>query len=136
VTPEQAKGVHCYEAVHGTSASPDFCPHALTCQDAKEHVAEVHEPRLGGDFMVSTTPVCDEAGRLTGSIHVARDITARKSAELEIARQLDELQRWQAVMLDREDRIMELKREVNELLRRAGETVRYPSQAGEDTETR
>jgi PAS domain S-box-containing protein len=143
VTPEQAKGVHCYEIVHGTSVPPGFCPHTLTCEDAKEHVAEVHEPRLGGDFLVSTTPICDASGRLTGSVHVARDITARKRAEIEIARQLDELQRWQAVMLDREDRVMELKREVNELLRRSGKPIRYQSQAGEaetrgkeDTETR
>jgi PAS domain S-box-containing protein len=59
------------------------------------------------------------------------DITERKRAEEENERQLAELVRWQAVMLDREDRVMELKREVNELLRRVGDTARYPSQAGE-----
>ena len=85
VTPEQARGMHCYEVVHGTSVPPEFCPHALTCRDKSEHAAEVHEPRLGGDFLVSTTPLCDVQGRLIGSIHVARDITTRKRAEAALA---------------------------------------------------
>jgi PAS domain S-box-containing protein len=56
------------------------------------------------------------------------DITERKRAEERITGQLGELRRWQAVMLDREDRLQELKREVNELCRRAGQGERYPSQ--------
>jgi hypothetical protein len=60
------------------------------------------------------------------------DITERKQAEKRLQNQLEELQRWEAVMLDREDRTGKLKREVNELLRRLGEPIRYPSQ--EDAE--
>jgi PAS domain S-box-containing protein len=41
----------------------------------------VHEDRLGGDFLVSTTPLFDDQGRITGSVHVARDITPLKQAE-------------------------------------------------------
>jgi len=82
MTPDQCIGLKCYEYVHGTSAPPEFCPHAKTLQDGQEHVAEVHEDRLGGDFLVSITPMHDEHGRITGSVHVARDIT-----ELETAKQ-------------------------------------------------
>jgi PAS domain S-box-containing protein len=53
-------------------------------------------------------------------IFIAHDITALKE-------QMNELQRWHDLMLDREDRSLELKGEVNELLRRLGEPVRYPS---------
>jgi hypothetical protein len=60
-----------------------------------------------------------------------RDITERKRAEEQIRSQLEELQRWQEVMLDREDRVQELKREVNQLCNRMGETARYPSQEAE-----
>jgi PAS domain S-box-containing protein len=56
------------------------------------------------------------------------DISERKSAEEKSRSQLEELQRWQAVLLGREDRVQELKVEVNELCRRAGEPARYPSQ--------
>jgi len=58
-------------------------------------------------------------------------ITERKKAEEEIKSQLEELQRWQDVMLGREDRVQELKREVNELCHRIGGTARYLNQ--EDT---
>ena len=81
VTTQQCVGLHCYEAVHGTTQPPEFCPHTQTCGDHREHTAEVHEPRLGGDFLVSTTPRLDEQGRFTGAVHVARDISERKRAE-------------------------------------------------------
>ncbi|HUK85213.1 MAG TPA: PAS domain S-box protein, partial [Candidatus Acidoferrum sp.] len=86
VTAKQAVGLNCYECVHGTSLPPEFCPHAKTLKDGKEHVEEVHESRLGGDFLVSTTPIKDEQGRVTGSVHVARNITERKKTEKEISR--------------------------------------------------
>jgi PAS domain S-box-containing protein len=56
-----------------------------------------------------------------------RDITERKRTEGMLRNQMEELRRWQDVMLGREDRVQELKREVNELCRRAGEPVRYRS---------
>jgi PAS domain S-box-containing protein len=72
----------------------------------------------------------DERGRPTHFQAIGQDITNRKMAEARMQAQLDELHRWQAVMLGREERNMKLKREVNELLRRLGEPIRYPSQAG------
>ena len=83
VTAEQCVGLPCYEAVHGSSQPPAFCPHSQTCQDHREHMVEVYEPRLGGYFLVSTTPRFDEEGRFIGTVHIARDITARKRDEEE-----------------------------------------------------
>jgi len=57
-----------------------------------------------------------------------RNITERRRAEEKILSQLEELRRWQEVTLGREDRNRQLKHEVNELLVRLGETIRYPSQ--------
>jgi PAS domain S-box-containing protein len=58
---------------------------------------------------------------------VASDITDRKKAEDELAQQIEELRRWYDVTLGREGRILELKREVNELLANAGRPARYDS---------
>jgi PAS domain S-box-containing protein len=80
VTPQQCIGQNCFEGVHGQHQPPDFCPHILTLADGKQHTAEVHEERLGGDFLVTTTPLVDEQGQVLGSVHVARDITERKKA--------------------------------------------------------
>jgi PAS domain S-box-containing protein len=72
-------------------------------------------------------PLKDEQGRGIGWVSVVRDITERKRAEEEIKKQLDELQRWQDATLGREMRILDLKRELNELLGQAGQPPRYPS---------
>ncbi|MEW5900288.1 MAG: MEDS domain-containing protein, partial [Acidobacteriota bacterium] len=97
VTPGEAVGLRCYETVHGTSSPPEFCPHVQTCQNGQQHVAEVHESRLGGDFIVSTTPLRDDQAHLTGSIHVARDITERKRMEQVLLESQKDLNRAQAV---------------------------------------
>lgn len=79
--PKACIGLNCFKCVHDTKMPPPFCPHALTLKDGCEHMVEIHEGRLGGDFMVSTTPIFDHNGKVTGSIHVARDITLRKQME-------------------------------------------------------
>jgi PAS domain S-box-containing protein len=80
-TPDQVVGCRCYEAVHGLSAPPDICPHSKLLACGTEQFAEVVEERLNGIFEVTTVPLRDQAGRIIGCVHVARDITERKRAE-------------------------------------------------------
>ena len=81
MSPEDCVGLACYRVVHGTDEPPSFCPHSQLLKDGLEHTREVHEDLLGGDFIVSVSPLHDSEGKLTGCIHVARDITKRKRAE-------------------------------------------------------
>ena len=75
-----------------------------------------------------TSVVRDERGEVSAFRCIVTDVTERHEAEATSRRQLDELRRWQHLTLGREDRVQELKREVNELARRLGEPVRYASQ--------
>jgi PAS domain S-box-containing protein len=61
------------------------------------------------------------------TISLVWDVTERKHAEETLATHLRELQRWHDATLGREGRMLELKRQVNELLRQTGQPVRYPS---------
>ena len=72
-------------------------------------------------------PIYDEHGNLEKITGVVTDITLRKKAEEKILNQLNELQRWHDVTLDREDRVMQLKKEVNQLLEELKRPLRYES---------
>lgn len=100
---------------------------ASDCQALETRRLVINEERVG-DRVYETRkfPVNLRHGRLGvgGLIH---DVTDRQQTEKAVAEQLAELRRWQAVMLDREDRMLALKREVNELLARAGKPPKYPS---------
>lgn len=81
ITPGEAEGLTFYEALHGKACPTEFCPLCQLLKDNQEHSAEVYVDRLGGDFLVTCTPLHDTEGQLVGSVHVARDITERKRAE-------------------------------------------------------
>ena len=72
--------------VHGTDEPPSFCPHRQLLNDGLEHTAEICEDFLGGYFIVSVSPLYDSEGKLTGCIHVARDINERRRVEMELRR--------------------------------------------------
>jgi PAS domain S-box-containing protein len=78
---EECVGLRCYETVHALPSPHKSCPHSKTLKDGLEHAEEVHENRLNGDFLVSTTPLHDARGEMIGTVHVAHDITERKAAE-------------------------------------------------------
>jgi PAS domain S-box-containing protein len=95
-------------------------------------VMRVDQPCRDGSVIateVITTLLKDGQGHVSQVLGVSRDITERNRTEGRIKEQLEELRRWQSVTLDREDRVQQLKREVNDLAHRLGEGVRYSSQA-------
>lgn len=81
----------------------------------------------------SYTTLHDANGQACACEGTLVDVTAAVQNEERLRQQLDELRRWQKVMLGRESRVLELKREINALLARHGEAPRYSSvETGED----
>jgi PAS domain S-box-containing protein len=83
LSPSEAVGRVCYEAVHGCRQPPASCPHVRLLLDGEEHTSEIHEERIGGDFLVSVSPLYDGKGQVVASVHVARDITESRQVEAE-----------------------------------------------------
>lgn len=108
VPPDKAIGLICYEQVHGTQEPPSFCPHAKLLADGQNHSAEIYEERLGGNFMVSASPLKDAKSHLTGSVHVVYDITKRVKAEEELKQYRDYLEEMV------KERTAELRQEISE----------------------
>ncbi|MFA5079860.1 MAG: GGDEF domain-containing protein, partial [Dehalococcoidia bacterium] len=74
-------GSHCYEVVHGTSEPIVNCPHRQVLQTGVAASTETFEPRLGIYLEVSCSPIINKDGTLEGTVHIAKNITARKKLE-------------------------------------------------------
>ena len=77
-------GQVCYRLVHQMDQPPDFCPLVQLLKDGREHSAEAYLDLLGGDYMITTTPIPDREGNSIGAVHVAHDITGLKKVEHEL----------------------------------------------------
>ncbi len=72
---------HCYEKMHGTEEPVPGCPHQETLRTGCVARAEFFEPHLGIHLEVTTSPIFDERGEITSTVHIARDITERRRQE-------------------------------------------------------
>jgi PAS domain S-box-containing protein len=94
------------------------------------------------DLSLTISPVKDSHGRIIGASKIARDITERKRAEkvlsqshADLREKVEELARFNRAMVGRELRMIELKKEVNELCREQGLAERYPLDFEQDART-
>ena len=77
--------------------------------------------------LLSVSALFDELGKITGYLGVASDLTHRKRDEEKLRAMLTELERFNRVMLNREERVLELKHEINQMLAATGMPPAYPS---------
>jgi PAS domain S-box-containing protein len=118
-------GKHCWEIVHGTAQPIPECP---ILRARKSLCREIMELQIGDVwFEVTVDPILDAVGRYAGAVHAVSDITERKRTEERLKEQFEELRRWNEAVMGREMRNLDLKREVNELLAKAGLPARYGS---------
>ena len=77
------------------------------------------------DISLSTSPVFNNRGDIIGAIGIMTDISDKKKIEEEKMQKMEQLETFQDVSIDREIRMIELKKEVNELLGKMGEKPKY-----------
>ncbi len=70
-------------------------------------------------------PQLDDKNRVIGTFGVARNITDRKLAEDALKDKVGELQRFHDLTVGRELKMIELKKEINELLKELGREAKY-----------
>jgi PAS domain S-box-containing protein len=82
--PEELLGRHCYEVVHGTNCPWNDCPARKTFKTKQTVTEEINDVNLGIPLLVTTSPILDQDGEVTQIIHIAKDISKMKLAEMEL----------------------------------------------------
>ena len=74
-------------------------------------------------------PLRDKGGELLGFVKIMRDLTESKRAQEAMQEQLEELTRFNVAAVGRETRMIELKKEINDLCDQLGLEHRYKIEA-------
>jgi PAS domain S-box-containing protein len=123
-TPEEVLNLHVWDW-DAKVAREQLLEMLRTVDAAGDHFETQHRRKDGSVFPVEISTNGAEIGGRKLVFCVCRDVTERKEAETKMKKQLSELRQWYSVTLDREERMLELKREVDQLLSRLGEKARY-----------
>jgi PAS domain S-box-containing protein len=115
-------------------ASPQLYPHpeereALIERMKRDGIARDHEIQMYDrhkrvrDMLVTFLPISYEGEE--GVLGWLTDITERKQAERELQERMDELERFSSLTINREEKMIQLKQEINSLLEQAGREKKY-----------
>jgi len=74
-------GRHCHEIFHCKDHAPEGCPHVALGALQMPVTLEMEMETMGGTYLVTVAPIFSESGELERTIHIAKDISARKRAE-------------------------------------------------------
>jgi PAS domain S-box-containing protein len=123
MTPEQLKGTNRFDLLP---------PEVQKARKAKfDKVLRTGNPidfedmRDGRIFHSSYFPIQAKTGDITGVAIFAVDITERKRADEKLHQNIAELERFSKLAVGREDRMIELKKEINTMLRDLGQPEKY-----------
>ncbi len=78
---EDLIGLRCHEIFHGLHQAWNGCPHSEVLRTSKTVSRKVDDPNIGRPLLITVSPIFDENGRVTSSVHIARDLSDLKKAE-------------------------------------------------------
>jgi len=79
--PEDCVGKKCYALLHGTNKTHSLCPYKQV-QSTKESVTvEFFEPHIGRKLEISASPIFNDDGEISGSVHIMKDVTEHTEKE-------------------------------------------------------
>lgn len=109
--------------------------HTIETGLTTEYEDEVSFPS-GRRWLVSRVHRVPDVDGVEGLAQImSQDLTERREVEIALKTQLDELRRWHETILGREERVLELKKEVNALLAELDHPPRYSSPNGEEMQS-
>jgi len=98
VRREEVLGRFCHEIIGDDTGLPERSSHGQLAAEGRPHEFETHGSGLDGDFLVSCTPLHDAQGKLTGTVHVARDVTELRRSEAALRRAHQKLSQRRALV--------------------------------------
>jgi len=101
-----------------------------TITSGNEWRGEFHNKKKNGELFwedATISPILDDNERIVNFLAVKEDITERKIFEYNLKKKIDEIARMNKLMTGREMRIIEMKKEVNKLLKELGREEKYGS---------
>jgi PAS domain S-box-containing protein len=81
ITPEECIGRKCHQLLHNLNNSHASCPCQQVQQTKKPTTVEFYEPHLGRYLEITASPIFNDNGDITGSVHIMKDITERKQKQ-------------------------------------------------------
>ena len=79
--PNQICTSKCYAAYHGQNAPPESCPSCRTARSGIPSMSQFYEPHLQKYIEIKALPRFDSNDKLSGIIHIAKDISEQKRYE-------------------------------------------------------
>jgi len=118
-------GKPCYQEFQGLDAPCDFCTNEIILKNKGEyHQWMYHNPMLKKSLMISDRIIKWPDGRDV-RFELAIDVTERKKVEEELEKKIKDLQDYKTLTVGRENKMVDLKREVNKLCQELGRPELY-----------
>lgn len=115
-SPKDLIGHKCFEFMHSANAAPAMCPHARMLESRKPQTTVFNDNDHHRIFEVTISPMFNTEGQITGSVHVARDVTEKKCHEEQLAEHQKQLESVNASLESRIEMAVAESRKKDDLI--------------------